>query len=84
MNKKIDEAIKFLLVEFTDNQISEIENNLEAKERWELWRQKIISIKHNKEKFIKCPFCAKDYFDLTKLKYHLLMYCKEFNEIDGD
>jgi len=35
------------------------------------------------EKFISCPFCKEDDFDLEGLKGHLLNgYCEEFNVIE--
>ena len=31
---------------------------------------------------MKCPFCGEDDFDLIGLKYHLLNYCKIFEETE--
>ena len=33
-------------------------------------------------KYVECPFCGEDDFDLIGLKYHLIVYCEKYKEID--
>ena len=38
-------------------------------------------IMNNLKRIMKCPFCGEDDFDLVGLKYHILNYCKVYDEV---